>query len=140
MGFDRTPRDQLSPTVNADEPAPARQAIEGFSPNALRRLGVVKNAPTTRRTVLDQHRREIVAIAKQHRARTISVFGSVARGDERASSDIDFLVEFEPNSSLLDLIRLEDALAVLLQQPVDVVSVGGLFDRDDDIRRDAVAL
>jgi len=45
---------QLAPTVNADERAPARQAIEGFSPNAsMRRLGVVKNAPTTRRTVLD---------------------------------------------------------------------------------------
>ncbi len=68
------------------------------------------------------------------------MFGSVARGDEHASSDIDFLVEFEPHSSLLDLIHLEDALAVLLKRPVDVVSAGGLLDRDDDIRRDAVAL
>lgn len=106
----------------------------------LRRLGVVKDPPTTLVTLLERHRREIVALARQHHARTISVFGSVARGDEHASSDIDFLVEFEPHSSLLDLIHLEDALAALLERPVDVVSAGGLLDRDDDIRRDAVTL
>ena len=87
-----------------------------------------------------QHRDEIVALVKQHRGRTIAVFGSVARGEAHAASDIDFLVEFEPRSSLLDLIHLEDALAALLGRRVDVVSAGGLLDRDDEIRRDAVPL
>ena len=87
-----------------------------------------------------QHRDEIVALAKRHRGRTIAVFGSVAHGEANASSDIDFLVEFEPHSSLLDLIHLEDALAALLGRTVDVVSAGGLLDRDEQIRRDAVTL
>jgi uncharacterized protein len=91
-------------------------------------------------TVIDRHRDQIVALAKQHHARAISVFGSVARGDDLGTSDVDFLVEFEPHSSLLDLIRLEDALAELLGRPVDVVSAGGLLDRDDHIRRAAIAL
>ena len=70
----------------------------------------------------------------------MSVFGSVARGNENESSDIDFLVEFEPGSTLFDLLHLGDELEHLLDVPVDVVSAGGLKDRDDHIRREAVAL
>jgi predicted nucleotidyltransferase len=49
-------------------------------------------------------------------------------------------VEFDPSSSLLDLICLEEALQALLGAHVDVISVGALLDRDDEIRRDAVSL
>ena len=49
---------------------------------------------------LTARRDEILAIVKRHRGRSISVFGSVARGDDHAGSDIDFLVDFEPGSSL----------------------------------------
>ena len=68
------------------------------------------------------------------------MFGSVARGEESATSDIDFLVEFEAGSSLFDLLHLSEELEVLLGVPVDVISVGGLKDRDDHIRREAVPL
>ena len=43
-------------------------------------------------------------------------------------------------SSLLDLIHLEEALSELLGVSVDVVSIGALLERDDEIRRDAVPL
>lgn len=91
-------------------------------------------------SLVDQHRDEIVALVHQHRGRSIAVFGSVARGEDTEASDVDFLVEFDPTSSLLDLIHLEEALGTLLGTRVDVISVGGLLDRDDDIRRDAVSL
>lgn len=68
------------------------------------------------------------------------MFGSVARGDDKPESDIDFLVEFEPGSSLFDLMDLQEALEQLLGVSVDVVSVGGLKDRDDHIRREAVPI
>jgi len=68
------------------------------------------------------------------------LFGSAARGDDHATSDFDFLVEFEPGSSLFDLMDLEEALEALLGSPVDVVSVGGLKDRDNHIRREAVPI
>ncbi len=68
------------------------------------------------------------------------MFGSVARGDATSSSDIDLLVDFGPNSSLLDLIHLEEALSALLGCSVDLVSAGALLDRDCDFRRDAVTL
>ena len=68
------------------------------------------------------------------------MFGSVARDEATSDSDIDFLVEFEPSSSLLDLVRLEEALSELLGVDVDVVSAGALLERDAEIRDDAITL
>ena len=47
-------------------------------------------------------------------------------------------MEFTPGASLLDLMRIEEQLEELLGFPVDVVSVGGLKERDEHIRREAV--
>lgn len=94
----------------------------------------------TRLDLVAARRDEICAIVHRHRGRSVSVFGSVARGDETAGSDIDFLVEFEPGSSLFDLLHISEELQSLLGTPVDVVSAGGLKDRDDHIRREAVLL
>lgn len=68
------------------------------------------------------------------------MFGSVARGEEQPTSDIDFLVECEVGASLFDLMHLQDELSALLECPVDVVSEGGLKPRDLQIRREAVPL
>ncbi|HVW31966.1 MAG TPA: nucleotidyltransferase domain-containing protein [Acidimicrobiia bacterium] len=62
------------------------------------------------------------------------------RGEDDAGSDIDFLVEFEPGSSLFDLLHLQDDLSELLGVPADVVSAGGLKPRDDHIRLEAIPL
>jgi uncharacterized protein len=79
-------------------------------------------------------------LLQRHNARSIAVFGSVARGEATVGKDIDFLVEFEPGSSLLDLIHLEEALRDLLGADVDVISLGALLERDSEIRKDAVTL
>lgn len=92
------------------------------------------------RALVEENRPAIRALARHHRARSIALFGSVARGDETADSDIDFVAEFDPGSSLFDLLHLQDALAELLGRPVDVVSAGGLKARDAHIRREAVRL
>ena len=90
--------------------------------------------------VLTARREEILAIVKRHKGRSVAVFGSVARGDDHPGSDIDFLVDFEPGSSLFDLMHITDELTELLGRPVDVVGRGGLKDRDDHIRREAIPL
>jgi uncharacterized protein len=89
------------------------------------------------RALVEANRTEIKALVARHKGRAVALFGSVARGDETRESDVDFLVEFEPGSSLFDLADLEDGLASLLGRRVDVVSVGGLKTRDHGIRRDA---
>jgi len=91
-------------------------------------------------SLVEQYRDGIVALSERHRASSVAVFGSVARGEDGPRSDVDFLVEFKPGSSLFDVVRLEDALSELLGCPVDVVSAGALLDRDDDIRNDVVRL
>ena len=54
------------------------------------------------------------------------VFGSVARGDDRADSDVDFLVDVEPGPTLLDVIALEQDLQALLHRSVSVLTDDGL--------------
>jgi hypothetical protein len=71
-------------------------------------------------------REEILRIAAKHGARNVRVFGSVARGEADAQSDIDLLVEFEPDRSLLDHAALWLELQDLLGCNVDVVSEGGV--------------
>ena len=68
------------------------------------------------------------------------LFGSVARGDDRPDSDIDLLVDFDRDSSLFDLMRMTRELEELLGHPVDVVSAGGLKDRDRHILSESVGL
>lgn len=92
------------------------------------------------RAMVEARRDEIKAIVARHRGRAVAIFGSVARGDEHADSDIDFLVDMEAGSSLFDLVRMQAELAALLGRDVDVVERGGLKRRDHDIRRDAVTL
>jgi len=61
----------------------------------------------------------------------LSVFGSTARGDGRADSDVDLLAAFDESRrlSLLDLVGVELKLAGLLGWPVDLVEEGTLKPR-----------
>jgi hypothetical protein len=76
--------------------------------------------------ILKAKREQILSIARQHGARHVRIFGSVARGDAGPLSDIDFLVEMEPGRSLLDLGGLAADLQELLGRHVDVVTDRGL--------------
>jgi len=79
--------------------------------------------------LLKSQREQILAIARKNGAYNVRVFGSVARGEARPDSDIDFLVKLEAGRSLLDLARLLRELQALLGLPVDVVTEAGLRPR-----------
>ena len=83
---------------------------------------------------------EILRVAAARGASNVRVFGSVARGTAGPSSDIDLLVDFDSGRTLMDHVGLWRDLEALLGATVDVVSAGGLTERDDDIRADALAL
>ena len=70
---------------------------------------------------VEAKRDDICSVVRRHRGRSVSVFGS-ARRDETAASDIDFLLGFEPGSSLFDLLHISEELEQLLGVPVDVIS------------------
>jgi predicted nucleotidyltransferase len=75
---------------------------------------------------LRDRREEILRYAAEHGARNVRVFGSTARGDTDAASDVDLLVEMEPGRSLVDLVGLWQDLEELLGTQVDVLSDGGV--------------
>jgi len=76
--------------------------------------------------LLQAKREDILRTAARHGASNVRVFGSVARGDARPNSDIDFLVELAPDRSLLDQVALLQDLEDLLGRRVDVVEPEGL--------------
>lgn len=87
------------------------------------------------------HREAILEIARRHGARDIAVFGSVARDEATATSDVDFLVHMEVGRSLLDVGGLLMDVRDLLGVPVDVATDAGMNERIRlRARRDAVSL
>ena len=67
-------------------------------------------------------KKDILRIAAKHGARNIRIFGSVARGEARSDSDVDFLVDMEPGRTLFDMGGLLMDLRDLLGLEVDVVT------------------
>lgn len=90
---------------------------------------------------LKEKRAEILRLCAVYGARNPRLFGSVARGEADAQSDVDFLVEMEPGRSLFDLGGLQYELERLLGRPVDVVTERGLKARiRDRVLQEAVPL
>ena len=91
--------------------------------------------------LLIEKRGEILNIAARHGAGNLQVFGSVARGDFDAGSDLGILVDMEPGRSLLDHAGLIIELEKLLGCKVDVATRRGLKERfRDRILKEAVPI
>ena len=73
-------------------------------------------------SVLERYRQQIVEVARRYGARNVRVFGSLARGEDSESSDLDLLVTLGEGRSLLDLVELKQDLEDLVHRPVDVVT------------------
>ena len=73
---------------------------------------------------LRSRRMEILATAIRHGARKVRVFGSVARCSDMSDSDVDLLVDFEPERSLYALVGLQLEIEFLLGRRADVVTEG----------------
>ena len=102
--------------------------LRGLTPQSLRATfpGMPLQRPAQTRISLPLE--EIESLCRKWRIRELSLFGSVLRDDFHPGSDVDVLVNFEPEAhwSLFDFIDLQDELEGLLQRKVDVVSERGL--------------
>jgi predicted nucleotidyltransferase len=71
---------------------------------------------------------QLAEICRRYHVRELSLFGSVLRDDFQDASDIDVLVEFEPDApiGLFEFVRLKRELSALLGRDVDLVEKSGL--------------
>jgi predicted nucleotidyltransferase len=95
--------------------------------------------------VLRQYSPQLNSIAQKHGISKLFVFGSVARGEATPKSDVDFLLEMQPNASLFGAAGFSYEAEKLLKMKVDIVPISTLpevKDRGfvDNIQREAVAL
>jgi uncharacterized protein len=91
---------------------------------------------------LRQRRDEILATCARNGASDVRVFGSVARGEQDESSDVDLLIDMEDGRSIWDLTGVVLELEDLLGCPVNVVEASALNDDGFSrrVREDAVPL
>lgn len=81
--------------------------------NAIRKI--------TKQEVLSELRALKPEIARRYKVKGLELFGSVVRGEQQETSDIDVLVEFSEGADMFDLVGLGLFLEERLQRKVDVV-------------------
>lgn len=91
--------------------------------------------------ILKEKREDVLEVAQKHGVTSLRVFGSVARGDESAESDIDLLVTTGPRVSAWFPAGLILDLEALLGRHIDIVTESGLNPLlRDEVLNEAVAL
>ena len=87
------------------------------------------------------HRNAIREIALSHRVKNVRVFGSVLHGDDTNDSDLDLLVDPTPETTLMDIAKIQVEVARLLNVTVDVLTPRALPDKfRDQILKEARAV
>jgi predicted nucleotidyltransferase len=70
----------------------------------------------------------LAAFCQRYQVRRMSLFGSVLREDFQEESDVDVLVQFDPDArvSFMTLGKMRRELTAIFQRPVDVIPQDGL--------------
>jgi predicted nucleotidyltransferase len=68
-------------------------------------------------------------LSQRFKVKEIGIFGSFVRGEQKETSDLDILVEFDGRVSLFEIVRLERFLSELLGEKVDLVMKNSLKPR-----------
>jgi predicted nucleotidyltransferase len=98
-----------------------------------------RNAPVSE--LLAKHRDAILQLAEDRGATNLRIFGSAACGETHSDSDIDFLADFPPNTSIFTVVGLWRELSELLGCEVDLLTDGALDETmKATILQDAVRL
>lgn len=71
--------------------------------------------------IMSEIRKSMPILREEYKVKTIGVFGSHVRGEERKRSDVDVLVDFEEPPSLLEFVALERELSEIVGKKVDLV-------------------
>ena len=72
--------------------------------------------------------RQMIPFFRSYGVRKAALFGSVARNQATATSDVDLIVSFGRRYDLLDIVGLKQDLEDALKMPVDVITYEALKD------------
>jgi predicted nucleotidyltransferase len=106
-------------------------------------MGALTAETASLREAISAHREQFNAVLERYGASNPRLFGSVARGDATATSDIDLLVDLHPGvrNSLLQISGIAEELSNILGAQVDVVTQDLLRDQvSATVRADAIPL
>ncbi len=99
-------------------------------------------SPTLLEQLKNHRRSQILTIAAKHGAYNVRIFGSVARNEAHENSDIDFLVDYDPNqrSPWFPMGLIHD-LEMLLSRKIDVATPAMLKERiKEQVLKEAIPL
>jgi len=69
--------------------------------------------------ILTEHKEEL---KEKYKIKEIKIFGSYARGEQRETSDIDIIVDFEETPTLIEFLRVEEEIERILGIKVDLLT------------------
>lgn len=73
-------------------------------------------------------KKKSLPILKRHAVKKASIFGSFGRGDAKARSDVDFLIEYKTqDKSLFGLVNLKSELEEILGRKVDIITFNSIY-------------
>lgn len=117
---------------------PARPSLTSVVEAALTAyLNTPESVATSRLVEVVRSREAVRRIGRKYGATRIGLFGSVADGTDTPASDVDLWVETAPNVTLFDLAAMRAEFTTLLDCPVDVLTLGGLSDKEREALIDA---
>lgn len=76
--------------------------------------------------VLENIKNQVIPVLKQADIKKAALFGSYVRGDNSEESDIDMLVAFPEDTTLVDVAHLKHQLEEILKKKVDLVSFNAI--------------
>lgn len=107
--------------------APLTKEIRGSAVSESAQASVVGSAaPVNRDELMSLLRQQLPELTRRFDLKKLAVFGSAARNELRADSDIDVLVEFHSPATLERYMGVKFFLKELLARPVDLVTEKGL--------------
>jgi predicted nucleotidyltransferase len=75
---------------------------------------------------LDEYQKLILPILNRYAIKRAAIFGSIAKGSENVSSDMDLLIEPGQGFTMFNMLRLEEEISELIKRKVDLVEYSAL--------------
>jgi predicted nucleotidyltransferase len=75
---------------------------------------------------IEKYQQLILPVLKRYFIKRAAIFGSAAKGNMNADSDVDLLIEADKDFTIFKMLRLEEEISELIKRKVDLVEYSAL--------------